>query len=326
MTKRERVSAALRGEEVDRVPVVAWQHFPGGDYTAEAQVESFISFQKKYDWDFMKLMFRNSFPLEDWGCSVKEVQKPYGYYLPEKFAISTTDDWGSLEVLDPFQGTLNEMVDVVRGVSSEMREDIFKLATLFCPLMVARQLAGEKRLLYDIRENRSILHGAMEVITETTIRFQEALLTNGADGVFFATQSNTPDFMSQADYKEFGHPYNLKVLSAIEERSQFTMLHVCRKNPRFDEFTDYPVHAINWDDRITSPSLAEARNQTDKCLIGGVDKEGTLRNGTSGDVRKQVRESIDSAGDKKLIIGPGCGIPVDVPDENLFAMREAVNR
>jgi uroporphyrinogen decarboxylase len=326
MTKRERVHAALHGEEVDRVPVVAWKHFPGHDYTAEAQVESFITFQEKYDWDFMKLMFRNSFPLEDWGCTVKEIQEPYGYYLPKKYAITSTDDWRSLKVLDPLQGSLNEMVEVVRSVSQTMNDDIYKLATLFCPLMVARQLAGEDRLLQDIKDNPRVLHGAMEVITETTLRFQEALMQNGADGVFFATQSNTPDFMSREQYNEFGHPYNQKVLAALEDRSQFTMLHVCQKNPRFDEFGEYPVHAINWDDRITPPALVEARNKTDKCLIGGIDKEGTLRDGTVTDVEKQVREAIESAGRRKLIVGPGCGIPVDVTDENLFAMRKAVER
>jgi uroporphyrinogen decarboxylase len=326
MTKRERVHAALHGEEVDRVPVAAWRHFPGHDYTAEAQVESFITFQEKYDWDFMKLMFRNSFPLEDWGGTVKEIQEPYGYYLPEKYAIGSTDEWQTLEVLDPRQGTLNEMVEVVRSVAEKMQNDLYKLATVFCPLMTARQLAGDEQLLRDLRENPQVLHGALEVITETTMRFQEALLRNGADGVFFATKSNTPDFMSREEYSEFGHPYNLKVLAALEDRSRFTMLHVCQKNPRFDEFADYPVHAINWDDRITPPSLAEAKSKTDKCLIGGIDKEGTLRNGTATDVEQQVQDAIDSAGKTKLIVGPGCGIPVDVSDKNLLAMRRAANR
>ncbi len=324
MNKKERVLAALRGEEVDRVPVVAWRHFPREDYTADAQIQSFVAFQKKYDWDFMKLMFRNSFPLEDWGCTVKEVQVPFGYYLPEKYAVNQTEDWKKLSPLDPYKGTLGEMVTVVKGVKHRMGEDILQLGTVFCPLMVARQLAGEEKILQDLRDHPSMLHDALDVIAQTVIDFSLALLDNGADGIFFATQSNTPDFMPRQEYGEFGHPYNMKVLRKIEDRSVFTMLHVCQRNPRFDEFVDYPVHAINWDDRITPPSLSEARKKMDKCLIGGVDKEGVLRDGTPDQVTQQVHDAILSAGREKMIVGVGCGIPADCPDENLFAMRKAV--
>jgi uroporphyrinogen decarboxylase len=324
MNKRERVLAALGGREVDRVPVAAWRHFPHQDYTAEAQIQSFLAFQNRYDWDFMKLMFRNSFPLEDWGGTVKEAQIPYGYYVPERYAVNRTEDWKKLSPLDPHKGTLGEMAAIVRGVKDKTGEDLLKLATVFCPLMVARKLAGEKQLLQDLREHPSVLHEALEVITQTVGDFSLALLKNGADGIFFATQSNTPEFMSREEYGEFGHPYNLKVLRRIEGSSIFTLLHVCKLRPRFDEFVDYPVHAVNWDDRITPPSLAEARKKTDKCLVGGVDKEGILREGTPDQVSRQVHDAIGSAGRRRLIVGAGCGIPVDCPDENLFAMRRAI--
>jgi uroporphyrinogen decarboxylase len=249
---------------------------------------------------------------------------PYGYYLPETYAVARTADWKKLAPLDPYRGTLGEMVEVVRGVRSRVGDEVFRLATVFCPLMVARQLAGERRLLLDLREHPAALHEAMEVIAGTVADFAVALLENGADGIFFATQSNTPDFMAVEEYAAFGHPYNLRVLRRIEGRSGFTLLHVCKLHPRFDEFVDYPVHAINWDDRATPPSLAEARKKTDKCLVGGIDKDGVLRTGTPQQVTAQVQDAIRAAGRRKLIVAPGCGIPVDCPDANLRAMGRAV--
>ena len=151
MTRRERVMAALRGEPTDRVPVTAWRHFPQGDLTAAAHMESFTRFQRENDWDLMKMMFRNSFPLEDWGCTVGEEQVPYGYYLPETYAVREPADWEKLEVLDPQAGTLGEMVEVVDAVRRRTADDLLKLATVFCPLMVARQLGGERMLLLSIR-------------------------------------------------------------------------------------------------------------------------------------------------------------------------------
>jgi uroporphyrinogen decarboxylase len=235
-------------------------------------------------------------------------------------------DSPELQVLDPVTGTLGEMAAVVKEVSRRSAGDLLKLGTVFCPLMIARQLGGDKLLLESIREHPKSLHGALELIAETVSAFSEHLLRSGADGIFFAIQSNTPDFMEQSEYAEFGHPYNLRVLHRIESLSGFTLLHACRLHIRFEEFVDYPVHAINWDDRITAPSLAEARRITDKCLVGGIDKEAAFWKGTPAQVREQVREAIESAGSRKLIVGPGCGVPVDSPPENLAALRESAEQ
>ena len=37
-----------------------------------------------------------------------------------------------------------------------------------------------------------------------------------------------------------------------------------------------------------------------------------------------TRQRIEAAGSRKLILGPGCGIPVDCPPKNLEALRRAV--
>jgi uroporphyrinogen decarboxylase len=325
MTKRERIAAALRGQEVDRVPVSAWMHFPHLDKTPEGQAKAFLSFQREFDWDFMKLMFRSTFLLEDWGCTFGDYHMPLGYWLPVSYAVNSPEDWDRLDVLDPRRGALGEMLTVVRMVRDEIGEDVFKLATVFCPFMVARQLAGD-RILADMRENPAALHQGLEAIALTVMRFAEACLEHGADGVFFATQSASFDFMHREEYAEFGHPYNLGVLDALKGTSQFTMLHICGKNILFDDFLDYPVHAFNWDDQTTLPSLAQARAKTAKCLIGGIDKMGVIRTGQPQDVEEEAMNAIRSAGKGNFILGPGCGLPIDVPKKNLSALRRFVEK
>jgi uroporphyrinogen decarboxylase len=92
----------------------------------------------------------------------------------------------------------------------------------------------------------------------------------------------------------------------------------------FDEFLDYPVHAYNWDDQVTAPSLVEARKKTDKCLIGGINKMGVLRSGTPKDVEREAQRSLQAAGRRRFILAPGCGFPMDVPEANLKTLRGAV--
>ena len=267
MTKRRRIAATLKGEKVDRVSVSAWMHFPLQDRTVAGQIQAFLDFQQKYDWDFMKLMFRSTFPLEDWGCWFEDYQRPLGYWEISSNAVNSPEDWKKLEVLDPKKGVLGEMLEVVAGLK---KQDLFKLATVFVPFMVARQLSGD-RLQQDIKDHPAEVHRALEVITETMARFAVACLDSGAEGIFFATQTARTDYMSVQQYREFGRPYDLRVLEAIEGRSQFTMMHICGAHIMFDEFLNYPVDAYNWDDRHCP--LASRGSQKDRQMLDWRDQQ-----------------------------------------------------
>ena len=123
MKKRERVLATLKGDRVDRTPVSAWQHFPEQDTTAEGQVQAFLDFQRRYDWDFMKLMFRSTFLLQDWGDTYPRSIKSHsviGWSMSKP--SPRTQDWDKLEVLDPSEGVLGEMLQVVRDVKAAVEE------------------------------------------------------------------------------------------------------------------------------------------------------------------------------------------------------------
>jgi uroporphyrinogen decarboxylase len=326
MTKRERILAALKGEQVDRVPVSAWMHFPKDDSTLNGQVKALVGFQQKYDWDFAKLMYRSTFLLEDWGNTYKDYQRPLGYWLVDKKAINSAADWKKLKVLDPRKGVLNEMLLVTEKVCKALKEkeDILLLSTVFVPMMVAHQLSGG-RVMQDIEEYPNEVHSALEVIAETLGLFVEACFESGCDGFFYATETASTDYLSVEKHRQFARPYDLRVLDAIQKKSEFTLFHICGKNILFDEFMDYPVDAYNWDAGATAPSLAEARKKTDKCIVGGMAKMGVIWKGTPQEVEAAARDAISTAGRNKYILAPGCGLPIDVPEGNIRSLRRAVD-
>lgn len=326
MTGKERVIKALKGENVDRLPVSAWHHFPLEDKTHDGSVKAFIKFQETYNWDIAKLMYRNTFSIEEWGCESDNIDPVTGTYLVTKHAIQAPKDWENIKPLDVTAGALGETVSITRVVCQHIGKDVMKLATVFAPFMLALRLAGEQRIVKDMREQPALLHQAMDVITKTVMNFSIACLDAGADGVFFATTEAHKGFATRKEYAEFGHTYNLQVLNAIREKSEMTMLHICKKDIYFDEFVNYPVDAINWDDQNTPPSLAEARKLTDKCLIGGVDRYKTICSGSPEEIEAQVIACAQSAGTGKLIIAPGCTIPYKTPEENLKALRRSVEK
>ncbi|MFQ5880753.1 MAG: uroporphyrinogen-III decarboxylase, partial [Dehalococcoidia bacterium] len=64
MTKRQRVFAALEGDEVDRVPVSAWGHDFLREWSAEGLALATLDAYRNYDWDFIKVNPRATYYAE----------------------------------------------------------------------------------------------------------------------------------------------------------------------------------------------------------------------------------------------------------------------
>jgi uroporphyrinogen decarboxylase len=129
--------------------------------------------------------------------------------------------------------------------------------------------------------------------------------------------------LTPAEHASFGRPYDLRVLSGVEG-APFNLLHVCGPRAYFEQVSDYPVHAINWAAvGQGNPTLAEARKLTDQALVGWVDEAGAIQHGLPGDVIAEARATIEAAGVRGLLLSPGCGVALNVPAANLWALRQA---
>src|SRR6185503_18947891 len=173
------------------------------------------------------------------------------------------------------------------------------------------------------RADEAAVRPALEAITETTVRYARAALEAGADGLFFATQTSTPDFITHEENARWGAPYARRVLEAARGASAVTMLHIHGRDIYFDQLTALPVNAVNWHDRLTAPSLGEGHRRFAGAVVGGLAEGDTLRKGTPDAVAAQVRDAIQQTGGLGLIIGPGCVLPLDVPDASLQAVLDA---
>ncbi|HBY92553.1 MAG TPA: uroporphyrinogen decarboxylase [Chloroflexi bacterium] len=324
MTKRERVLATLAGEPVDKIPYGFWGHHPPEDETVEGIVKVQLDWHRQYDMDFMKVMFRSTWCLEDWGCEFDGFHPEVGYWLWVKYPVQQPHDWGSLAVFEPSYGAFGEQLEVLRLIKQSLPDDAPILATLFSPLMVAAQLAGDRLLFEHLRNHPEALHEGLQRITRTMERFTEACFEHGADGVFYATQYASYDLLTVDEYAEFGTRYDKPLLDIIRQHSIFTMLHLHGRNLMFDLAAEWPIHAVNWYDRDTSPTLAEGRTRSQRCVIGGVDHERTLVTGSAAEIAAEVHNGVEQCAGRGMMIGPGCAVLLTTPSENLHALKQAV--
>jgi uroporphyrinogen decarboxylase len=324
MTKRERVVSALGRKPVDRPPVSFWRHAPQVDHTSRGLADAMLAFQRRWDLDFIKVMSSGVYCVEDWGCKVAYAGSPNGAKQCTEHAVKRTADWARIRVLDPGAGALGRELEAVRLIVKEKADDVPVLHTLFSPLTIARKLAGDQ-LAADLARNPKAVLQALEAVTETVIRHAAAALEAGADGVFFATQTGSPDVMSRDDKARFGLLYARQALESLAGRSAFTLLHVHGKDIYFDDLASaLPVHAINWHDRLTPPTLGEGQRRFGGAVIGGLSEWNTLRDGPAAAVAAEAQDAIRQTGGVGVMVAPGCVLPLDVPDAHLEAVVGAV--
>ncbi len=331
MNHFERIKAALNHEPVDRVPVNLWSHLPEYDQNPRSLARKQVEFAQQYDFDFIKLMPFGLYGVEDYGAEITYYAKRDHPAVLSKPGILHYSDWRKVEPLNGNFGTYGKQVELAKYVREFSKDEFPVIQTIFNPLTTALKLAGN-RLVLDIKEHPKEVKQALEALTQTTINFVHENLNAGVDGFFYATQTATSNLFTREEYLEFGRPYDLKVLDAFKDKTWFNVAHIHGDNTYFDLIADYPVQALNWHDRSVAPSLKEARQLTDKALIGGLhelpNEDGTpsiLVSGTVNEVENHVREAIDEVDGKGLIIGPGCVASQEVPDANIYALRTAVS-
>jgi uroporphyrinogen decarboxylase len=324
-SRRERLEAILRGEPADRTPVALWRHFPGDDQSAEGLARSQIDFQRSYDFDFMKVTPSSSFCVDDWGVKTRYEGNTEGTRVYHNRRIMHPRDWYELPALDPLEGVLGQQIQCLNLIRQELGGETPFIQTIFNPLSQARYLAGDARLLAHLRTHPGAVRAGLETIATTTARFVEAVCQTGVAGIFLAVQHASYRLLTREEYERFGAPFDRLVLDALTAGAWFNVLHLHGLDVMFDLLADYPVQALNWHDRETSPTLAEGLTLTPRVLIGGLRQWETIVQGSPADVQAEVEDAIRQTGGRRLIVGTGCVTPIVAPLGNLRAARDAVD-
>ena len=195
MTKRERVTAAIRGEDLDRVPLSFFGHDYAKENAPEILAPYLVELGRKYDWDLVKVNLRMSCFQEAWDCRYR--------FDPERgpqmldHVVKSIEDLKTLEKRDATKGVLGEQVRVVKLLSESLDSSVPRVQTVFTPLSVAGFLAGgtvftpgeTAAIRALMEEDPDALDQALSAISHTLADFARESVRAGADGIFMTTTS-----------------------------------------------------------------------------------------------------------------------------------------
>jgi uroporphyrinogen decarboxylase len=323
MTHWERINAAIAGQPVDRLPVSLWRHFPNIDLDPAKLAKACVDWQRTYDFDLVKFMPAGTYGVEDWGARTAYLDLPTGTRTVTRHGVTSAEEWPRLPLLSPRQGRLGLEVEALSLAATALKGEVPILQTVFGPLTTAYKLAGD-RTFADLRRHPDLFEAGLAIIAETTLAFARACLRAGAHGLFFSTQCATYRMLNEAEHRRFGVPYDRLVLDGVAGECSFTMLHLHGLDVMFDQMLDYPANMMNWHDRRSELDLAGAANRFGGLLVGGLNEAATLPHGPIEAIKREVRDAIAQTHGRRLMIAPGCVIPIATPEAHYRAVIDTV--
>ncbi|GAC1397966.1 MAG: uroporphyrinogen decarboxylase family protein [Ktedonobacteraceae bacterium] len=311
MTPSERVHAAVKGEQVDRVPFCFWHHFKpegSGERLAKLTYEFFV---EKFNLDIVKIMPDLPYPRP----SEQLVEADQVRMLP-KLGLDTP--------------IFEQQLVCIRILRSQLGPDYPLIVTHFSPLTHLFYMMGKQKAIEELRKHPAPIEEGLGTIASNLSHLYEASIDAGASGIFFSSMGATNADLTRDEYTQYGRPYDLQALAGAKN-GWLNIIHIHADPSQegdeiyFNDFLDYPVEVLSWSDRLTGPSLSEALTMTDKCLMGGLAERGPLTHGGETEIDNEIMAAVTQTKGRRLILANGCSIPDDNPEEWLQIARKLVD-
>lgn len=338
-SKRERVQYVLDGKIPDRPPITAYRHFPNVEREPKELAETMVEWQKKYDWDIVKIHPSAVFMQEVYGDQFD--YHDYDGLFPKKISRATTTDDLSLFVeKDANNNVLKDHIEAARLIKQNLDEDVPILHTLFTPLTVITNVfecpfvrrhfdadRKDNKIFKIIHDREDELLEALNNITKTYINYWKSLKETGIDGLFYAGISWARDeYMTYSEWEKYVKQFDIKFLNEVKKDGGIIMYHTCgiKSNPQ--RFIDYPIDILHWDQGAEkNPSIKESLDFLNGITpMGGVD-EMLFGNNAEEKIKNAADEEIINNKNIPYILAPYCSIDINSSDEEVRAFRNSVN-
>jgi MtaA/CmuA family methyltransferase len=329
MTSRERVLAMMDHRPVDRIPFMPITMMFAADqigvkygkYVTDYRVlvEAQLRTAERFDIDQVSCISDPTREACDLGANIRFFDDQPPAADESQALLADKKTLASLKVPDPLSG--GRMLDRVKAATllkEKVAGDRIVEGWIEGPCAEAANLRGINHLMLDFMDDPAFVHDLFDFVIEMELAFARAQAEAGVElmGVGDAAVSLT----GPAIFRRFILPAHKKLVDGLKAMGLRTRSHMCGNTRRIlKERGELGYDIIDLDSMVP---MAEARlNIPGEVLLGNVATVEVLRSGSVQNVVDTLTKCHQDAGGL-YIIGAGCEVPRDTPQENLFAMLE----
>lgn len=339
ISSRERVLRTIRGEPTDCVAVAPYMYDVATvaadvsllDYYTDAKVMAAaqLRLHELVQQDVISVGSDNFYIAEGFGCQTTRDQNELPALIQP--AVQSLADVLDMQPLDPHaDGRMPLMLEAIATVREAVGDKVAIRSPGTGPFALASYFTGTQEWLLQVGmieagmddANEEAVRHALEVTTESLIRFGKACWDAGADIIHCGDSLASCDMISPKTYRRFAFPYQQRVFKAWKEHGiTGSILHICGDSTNVLElYADTGADLIEIDNMV---NLAVAREKIGDriTLVGNVHTVNELLQGDVDTVHDAAQRCIRQAGGGRgFILGSGCIVPRYTPIENLQEM------
>ncbi len=339
MTSVERMSAYLKGEEVD--------HLPYNLMDVElplAEILGYTTLQLNNDFEVFAEVVKQKelmFGLKgiSVGLDLRSVGRALGTTLqfPERgipcikeHVLKDYKDFDKLIEFDPYKNEfLKSRLELAKRIKGRYPDLPISTSTNG-PLSAAQSIRPVELILKDMRKNKENLHKLIELALDCCIKWVEAFTKEfGSISFSFGDPVASGALISKKMYDEYAFPYQERLVNAVYEiTGNKPVCHICGKSKElWEDLGRLNISGYSVDNVEDIGELKEVLG--DKMLIiGNIAPVEVMNLGTVDDVIEAVKNCIIKAADspKGYLLHTGCDVPIKTPLSNLEAYIYAVKK
>ncbi len=331
MTSTERVLAALRREEPDRIPHFEWiidhrvRHAicPGStteEFTLRMGLDAILT-----GADYEKTPIGPGLARHEWGMVMKDSGEEHAVAV--EHPIATMDDLRAYTPPDPHApGRYDSLERTVRRYKGTLAIGVH-LNDVFS---IPRYLAGFETLMMAFAEEPELVVGLVDVSVNTNIEMAKEVAERGADFVFTGDDYASADgpFISPAMFREFLYPGLKRVMGAFRDLGLPVIKHSDGDiRPLLDMILEAGIDCLDPIDPMGGLDIGEFKQKYGDriALKGNVNCAHTLALGSEKEVVEETLDVIRKAGEGGgLIVSSSNSIHRSVKPGNYLAMWNAI--
>lgn len=328
MNGRQRILSHLAGEPVDCLPAMPITMTfaargigaPYLEYCTDhrAQVEGQVWVADTYDIDYVSAISDPAVEATDCGAPT--------VFFPDDPPANNgqTPLLGEKELLTHLpqpgikpNGRMANRLAVVAGLKQRAGDRKLVEGWIEGPCAEAADLRGINNLMLDFYDDPDFVARLFEYVLALELDFAAAQVAAGADliGIGDAAAS----LVGPHVYEQYVWPYEQRMVAGVHRLGAKVRLHICGNTRRILAGMGRLGCEIVDLDFLAPLDEGRAAMGPSQVLLGNIAPVRDLRGGTPGSVYAIMETCHQQAGGR-YIVGAGCEVPRDTPDENLQAL------
>ncbi|GIL14471.1 MAG: uroporphyrinogen decarboxylase [Chloroflexota bacterium] len=338
MTSLERIEATIHFRKPDRVPVDLHNFQPAARATGlpmsevfqngELLAEAMLQAWRKFGHDM--ILLENGTACNAQACGLKVTYRDDMAPAAHDPIIKSLSEVADLEVPDPYTTfPMNEILKATRILSKEIGDKVWICARADQgPMDLSGQIRGLNEFMMDIGygEEPELIHALLDYSRRVATRYAFALIECGGHSTSIGEPLGGPELLSPRHYKQYPWRHEKAMVDELKAAGIILHNHICGNTiPIIDDFIATGAQVLEIDHK-TDMRVAKDHARGKTTLLGNIDTS-ILTYGTPQDVEDACRAAIDILGpDYGFILGPGCAMGPETPDDNIHALVESAKK